>query len=95
MSTEVADARRLRPRSADIESLEWVKIPRGGTLNVRQQNKPTSVFAGFREQVLPDVISRCTGVMFSCMHGCHVPAFPTERLQTARGADASLHCIGL
>lgn len=36
---------------ADIESLEWTKIPRGGALNVRQQGKPTSVFVGFREQV--------------------------------------------
>lgn len=36
--------------SADIESLEWTKIPRGGALNVRQEGKPTSVFVGFREQ---------------------------------------------
>ena len=54
-SSKGREALALMARSsmldADIESLEWVRIPKGGTLNVRQENKPTSVFAGFRDQV--------------------------------------------
>ena len=48
---------------ADIESLEWVRIPKGGTLNVRQENKPTSVFAGFRDQVQRGLPVLCCGVL--------------------------------
>ncbi len=50
-----ADGRSFLSTSADIESLEWTKIPRGGALNVRQEGKPTSVFVGFREQARGNV----------------------------------------
>jgi hypothetical protein len=53
------------PSVADIESLEWVRIPKGGTLNVRQENKPTSVFAGFRDQVRWGPFGCCTSL---CTH---------------------------
>ena len=40
-----------------------MRIPKGGTLNVRQENKPTSVFAGFRDQVQRGLPVLCCGVL--------------------------------
>jgi hypothetical protein len=58
-----------------------VRIPKGGTLNVRQENKPTSVFAGFRDQVLkspsPPVLQKPLHTLTNSLHAklaCRVMA---------------------